>query len=46
MPVQYYRGDPSVLLAAREAEIENTKLLRRERNMQIRKGDETARAVS
>lgn len=40
-PVQYYRGEPEVLLAVREA-----KILRKERNMEERKGGETAGAVS
>ncbi len=38
MPVQYYRGDPDVLLAVREAKIENAKSIRREENMKYRKG--------
>ena len=46
MPVQYYRGEPEVLLAVREAKIENAKLLRREKNMERRKGGEMAGTVS
>lgn len=45
-PVQYYRGEPEVLLAVREAKIEKAKILRKERNMEERKGGETAGAVS
>ena len=45
-PVQYYRGEPEVLLAVREAKIEKAKLLRKERNMEARKGGETAGTVS
>ena len=44
-PVQYYRGELEVLLAVRDAKIENTKILREERNMEERKGGETAGAV-
>ena len=46
MLVQYYRGELEVLLAVREAKIENSKLLRRERNMKERKGGETAGTFS
>ena len=46
MPVQYYRGEPEVILAVREAKIENAKLLRRERNMKRRKGGEMAGTFS
>ena len=46
MPVQYYRGEPEVLLAVREAKIENAKLLRREKNMERRKGGERAGTFS
>ena len=46
MPVQYYRGEPEVLLAVREAKIENAKLLRREKNMERRKRGEMAGTVS
>ena len=46
MPVQYYRGEPEILLAVREAKIEKAKLLRKERNMIERKGGEKARSVS
>ena len=45
-PIQYYRGDPDVLLAVREAKIEKAKLIRRENNMLKRKGGETAGTVS
>ena len=45
-PVQYYRGEPEILLAVREAKIEKAKLLRKERNMEARKGGETAGTVS
>ena len=45
-PVQYYRGDPDVLLAVREAKIEKAKLIKKENNMLKRKGGETAGTVS
>ena len=45
-PAQYYRGDPDVLLAVREAKIEKAKQLRKERNMEIRKGGELAGTIS
>ena len=45
-PKQYYRGDPEVLLAVREAKIEKARILRRERNMKLRKGGEAAGTVS
>lgn len=45
-PVQYYRGNPDVLLAVREAKIEKARILRKERNMKIMKGGETAGTVS
>ena len=38
MPIQYYRGEPEILLAVREAKIENAKILRKERNIEKRKG--------
>ena len=44
-PVQYYRGNPEVLLAVREAKIEKARTLRKERNMKLRKGGETAGTV-
>ena len=44
-PVQYYRGNPEVLLAVREAKIEKARILRKERNMKLRKGGETAGTV-
>ena len=44
-PVQYYRGEPEVLLAIREAKIERARILRRERNMKFRRGGETAGTV-
>ena len=37
-PVQYYRGEPEILLAVRETKIEKAKILRKERNMEKRKG--------
>ena len=46
MPVQYHRWEPWVLLAVRDAKIENTKPLRREGNMKMKKGGEMARTVS
>lgn len=46
MQVQYYKGDPDVLLAGREAKIEKTKLIWRDNNMLKGKGGETARTVS
>ena len=46
IPIQYYRGEPDVLLAVRETKIEKAKLIRRENNMLKRKGGETAGAVS
>ena len=46
MPVQYYRGEPEVLLAVREAKMEKAKILRKERNMKERKGGETAGTFS
>ena len=45
-PIQYYRGDPDVLLAVREAKIEKARILRGENNMKERKGGETAGTVS
>ena len=45
-PIQYYRGDPDLLLAVREAKIEKARVLRKERNMRDRKGGETAGTVS
>ncbi len=45
-PIQYYRGNPEVLLAIREAKIEKARVLRREANMTRRKGGETAGTVS
>ena len=44
-PIQYYRGDPDLLLAIREAKIEKARILRRERNMKSRKGGVTAGTV-
>ena len=44
--VQYYRGNPELLLAIREAKIEKARTLRREENMIRRKGGETAGTVS
>ena len=45
-PMQYYRGNPEVLLAVREAKIEKAKQFRKERNMEIRKGGELAGTIS
>lgn len=45
-PIQYYRGDPDILLAVREAKMEKARILRREANMKERKGGETAGTVS
>ena len=42
MPIQYYRGEPDVLLAVRETKIDMARLLRKERNMTKRKGGEMA----
>jgi putative transposase len=44
-PVQYYRGDPDILLAVREAKIEKARVLRKEKNMKDRKGGEMAQSV-
>ena len=46
IPKQYYRGEPDVLLAVREAKIEKARILRRERNMEMKKGGEMAGTVS
>ena len=45
-PVQYYRGEPDILLAVREAKIEKARILRKERNMEMKKGGVTAGIVS
>ena len=45
-PVQYYRGEPDILLAVREAKIEKARILRKERNMEMKKGGVTAGTVS
>ena len=45
-PVQYYSGEPEILLAVREAKMEKAKILRKERNMKERKGGETAGTFS
>ncbi len=45
-PIHYYRGEPDVLLAIREAKIEKARALRREENMTRRKLSETAGTVS
>ena len=37
-PIQYYRGDPDVLLAVREAKIEKAKLIRKETICRKEKG--------
>ena len=44
-PIEYYRGDPDVVLGVREAKIEKDKPIRRENNMLKRKGGETAGTV-
>ena len=44
-PRQYYRGNPDDLLRIREAKMEKTRILRKERNMRERKGGETAGVV-
>ena len=45
-PAQYYRGDPDVLLAVREAKIEKARILRKGRNMERTNGGEMAGTVS
>ena len=45
-PIQYYRGDPDLLLAIREAKIERARILRKEENMKERKGGVTAGSLS
>lgn len=45
-PAQYYRGDPDVLLAVREAKIEKAGILRKGRNMKRTNGGEMAGTVS
>ncbi|QRF75041.1 hypothetical protein Thermo_00534 [Thermoplasmatales archaeon] len=45
-PIQYYMGNPEVLLVIREAEIEKERALKREENMTRRKGGETTGTVS
>ena len=45
-PAQYYRGEPDILLAVREAKIEKARILRKERNMEMKKGGVTAGTVS
>ena len=45
-PVQYYRGDPDVLLAVREAKINMARVIRKERNMERKKGGERSRTFS
>ena len=45
-PVQYYRGEPDILLAVREAKIEKARILRKRRNMEKRNGGEMAGTVS
>ena len=44
-PIQYYMGDPEKILRIRESKIERARILRKERNMKERKGDETAGTV-
>ena len=46
IPIQYYRGDPDILLAVRDAKIQKAKLIRKENNMLKRKGGEMAGTVS
>ncbi len=45
-PKQYYRGEPEILIAVREAKIEKARALRKERNMKERKGGEMAETFS
>ena len=45
-PAQYYRGDPDILLAVREAKIEKARILRKGGNMEKRNGGEMAGTVS
>ena len=45
-PIQYYRGDPDVLLAVRETKMEKAKQLRKERKMEKRNGGVMAGTVS
>ena len=45
-PKQYYSGEHDVLLTIREAKIEKARILRKGRNMRIRKGNEKAVTVS
>ena len=44
-PVQYYRGEPDILLAVREAKIEKARILRKGRNMEKGNGGEMAGSV-
>ena len=45
-PVQYYRGEPDILLAVREAKVEKARILGKERNVEMKKGGVTAGIVS
>ena len=45
-PIQYYRGNPEEILRIRESKIERARILRREMNMEERKGGETAGTIS
>ena len=45
-PREYYRGDPDVKIAVREAKMEMAKLIRRENNMEKRKGGVATGIVS
>ena len=45
-PREYYRGDPDVKIAVREAKMEMAKLIRRGNNMEKRKGGEATGIVS
>ena len=45
-PKEYYRGEPDVLLAVREVELEMAKGIRRENNMRNKKRGEVTGIVS
>ena len=45
-PKEYYRGEPEVLLAVREAKLETAKRIRRENNMKNKKRGEVTGIVS
>ena len=46
VPAEYYRGDPDVKIAVREAKMEMAKLIRRENNIEKRKGGVATGIVS